>query len=79
MLFVSAKVGHLGLLPQGKPEKNRRVLRMVRAMDNEGFGNCSNYYACEAVCPAGISASFIARMNREYNFASALETVGAPL
>jgi succinate dehydrogenase / fumarate reductase iron-sulfur subunit len=79
MLFVSAKVGHLGLLPQGKPEKNRRVLRMVRTMDNEGFGNCSNYYACEAVCPAGIPASFIARMNREYTFASALETVGAPL
>ena len=79
MLFVSAKVGHLGLLPQGKPEKNRRVLKMVRTMDNEGFGNCSNYYACEAVCPAGIPASFIARMNREYTFASALETIGAPL
>jgi succinate dehydrogenase / fumarate reductase iron-sulfur subunit len=79
MLFVSAKVGHLGLLPQGKPEKNRRVLKMVRTMDNEGFGNCSNYYACEAVCPAGIPASFIARMNREYTMASAMETVGAPL
>jgi succinate dehydrogenase / fumarate reductase iron-sulfur subunit len=79
MLFVSAKVAHLGLLPQGKPEKNRRVLRMVRQMDAEGFGNCSNYYACEAVCPAGISASFISRMNREYTFASAKETVGAPL
>lgn len=79
MLFVSAKAGHLGLLPQGKPEKNRRVLKMVRTMDNEGFGNCSNYYACEAVCPAGISASFIAKMNREYTFASALETIGAPL
>jgi len=79
MLFVSAKAGHLGLLPQGKPEKNRRVLKMVRTMDSEGFGNCSNYYACEAVCPAGIPASFIARMNREYTFASALETIGAPL
>lgn len=79
MLFVSAKVGHLGLLPQGKPEKNRRVLKMVRTMDNEGFGNCSNYYACEAVCPAGIPASFIARMNREYTMASAMETIGAPL
>lgn len=79
MLFVSAKVGHLGLLPQGKPEKNRRVLKMVRTMDNEGFGNCSNYYACEAVCPAGIPAAFIARMNREYTMASAMETVGAPL
>lgn len=79
MLFVSAKVGHLGMLPQGRPEKNRRVLKMVRTMDNEGFGNCSNYYACEAVCPAGIPASFIARMNREYTVASALETIGAPL
>ncbi len=79
MLFVSAKIGHLGLLPQGKPEKNRRVLKMVRTMDNEGFGNCSNYYACEAVCPAGIPAAFIARMNREYTMASAMETVGAPL
>lgn len=79
MLFVSAKVGHLGLLPQGKAEKNRRVLSMVRTMDSEGFGNCSNYYACEAVCPAGIPAAFIARMNREYTAASALESVGAPL
>jgi succinate dehydrogenase / fumarate reductase iron-sulfur subunit len=79
MLFVSAKIGHLGLLPQGKPEKNRRVLKMVRTMDNEGFGNCSNYYACEAVCPAGIPAAFIARMNREYTMASAMETIGAPL
>ncbi len=79
MLFVSAKVAHLGLLPQGKPENGRRVLKMVRAMDNEGFGNCSNYYACEAVCPAGIPASFIAKMNREYTFASAKEAIGAPL
>lgn len=79
MLFVSAKIGHLGLLPQGKPEKNRRALRMVRTMDDEGFGNCSNYYACEAVCPAGISAAFISRMNREYSLASAMESVGAPL
>jgi succinate dehydrogenase / fumarate reductase, iron-sulfur subunit len=79
MLFVSAKVGHLNLLPQGKPEKDRRVLKMVRTMDEEGFGNCSNYYACEAVCPAGISSSFIARMNREYSAASVKETVGAPI
>jgi len=77
MLFVSAKVVHLGSLPQGKPEKDRRVLGMVRQMDAEGFGNCSNYYACEAVCPAGIPAAFISRMNREYTFASAKEAVGA--
>lgn len=77
MLFVSAKVGHLGLLPQGQPERKRRVLRMVEAMDNEGFGNCTNFYECEAVCPAGIPATFIARMNREYAAASALKTLGA--
>ena len=79
MLFVSAKIGHLGTLPQGKAEKNRRALTMVRAMDQEGFGNCSNYYACEAVCPAGIPASFIARMNREYTLASAKEATGVTL
>ena len=76
MLFVSAKLGHLGLLPQGKPEKGRRLLRMVRKMDAEGFGNCSNYYSCEAVCPAGIPASFIARMNRDYTAAAATEAIG---
>lgn len=79
MLFVSAKTGHLGLMPQGKPEKNRRVLAMVKTMDNEGFGNCSNYYACEAVCPAGVSASFIAQMNRAYTIASTKESLGLPL
>lgn len=79
MLFVSAKVAHLGSLPQGKPEKDRRVLGMVRQMDAEGFGNCSNYYACEAVCPAGIPASFIAKMNREYTFASAKKAIGIPV
>ncbi len=77
MLFVSAKVEHLGLLPQGKPEKHRRVRGMVRQMDAEGFGNCSNYYECEAVCPADIPASFIAKMNRDYTAASLLESVGA--
>ena len=76
MLFVSAKVAHLGLLPQGKPENDRRVLNMVRQMDKEGFGNCSNYYACEAVCPAGIPASFIARLNRSYSVASIKESIG---
>ena len=76
MLFVSAKVTHLGLLPQGKPEADRRVLGMVRQMDKEGFGNCSNYYACEAVCPAGVPAAFIGRMNREFTAASIKEMVG---
>ena len=76
MLFVSAKVVHLGSLPQGKPEKDRRVLGMVRQMDEEGFGNCSNYYACEAVCPAGIPAAFIAKMNRDYTIASVKEALG---
>ncbi len=66
MLFVAAKVSQLNLLPQGKPEKDRRALRMVAAMDDEGFGNCSNTYACEAACPKGISVNFIARMNRDY-------------
>ena len=79
MLFVSAKVGHLGLLPQGKPESGSRVLKMVRKMDDEGFGNCSNYYACEAVCPAAIPAAFIARMNREYSAASVREAIGTPV
>lgn len=66
MLFVSAKVSHLGLLPQGNTEKSRRVQNMVAQMDHEGFGNCSNYYECEAACPKEISVSFIARMNRDY-------------
>lgn len=79
MLFVSAKVSHLGLLPQGVPEKNRRALKMVRSMDEEGFGNCSNYYACEAVCPAGVSAAFIAQMNRDYTAAAVRESLGAAL
>jgi succinate dehydrogenase / fumarate reductase iron-sulfur subunit len=66
MLFVAAKVSHLGLLPQGQPERQRRVLNMVEQMDQEGFGNCTNYYECEAACPKGISVDFIARMNRDY-------------
>jgi succinate dehydrogenase / fumarate reductase iron-sulfur subunit len=66
MLFTAAKVSHLSLLPQGNPERGRRVLKMVRVMDAEGFGNCTNTYECEAVCPAEISASFIAKLNREY-------------
>jgi succinate dehydrogenase / fumarate reductase, iron-sulfur subunit len=66
MLFVGAKVSHLGLLPQGKAERHRRVLNMVKAMDEAGFGNCTNTGSCEAVCPKEISLDFIARMNREY-------------
>lgn len=66
MLFVSAKVSHLALLPQGKVEAKDRVLKMVEKMDEEGFGNCSNTGACEVECPKGISLENIARMNREY-------------
>jgi succinate dehydrogenase / fumarate reductase iron-sulfur subunit len=66
MLFVSAKVSHLALLPQGQPERARRALDMVRKMDELGFGNCSNERECEAACPKGISIRNIARMNREF-------------
>jgi succinate dehydrogenase / fumarate reductase iron-sulfur subunit len=70
MLFTAAKVSHLGHLPQGQPERDKRVLAMVRQMDAEGFGNCTNQYECEAACPKEISVDHIARMNRD--FASAL-------
>jgi succinate dehydrogenase / fumarate reductase iron-sulfur subunit len=76
MLFTSAKVSHLAFLPQGHPERTTRALRMVRAMDAEGFGNCSNTYECEAVCPAEISASFIAKLNREFTRAVAVQKGG---
>ncbi|MEO1253499.1 MAG: succinate dehydrogenase/fumarate reductase iron-sulfur subunit [Bacteroidota bacterium] len=66
MLFVSAKVSQLALLPQGKVEAKERVQKMVNQMDEEGFGNCSNTGACEVECPKGISLENIARMNREY-------------
>jgi succinate dehydrogenase / fumarate reductase, iron-sulfur subunit len=66
MLFVAAKVSHLGLLPQGQPERYRRAIRMVTQMDKEGFGACTVTGSCEAVCPKGISLNFIARMNRDY-------------
>jgi succinate dehydrogenase iron-sulfur subunit len=66
MLFVSAKVSQLALLPQGHAERNGRVERMVAQMDAEGFGNCTNTFACEAECPKEISVSHIARMNREF-------------
>ena len=70
MLFVGAKVSQYALLPQGKVEATNRVLNMVRQMDEEGFGNCTNTGACEIECPKGISLENIARMNREYLKAS---------
>lgn len=70
MLFLSAKVSHLALLPQGEPERNSRVLNMVAQMDKEGFGSCTNTGACEATCPKEISISYIAKLNQEYLTAS---------
>ncbi|MGL4599418.1 MAG: succinate dehydrogenase/fumarate reductase iron-sulfur subunit [Bacteroidia bacterium] len=70
MLFVSAKVSQLALLPQGQPERMDRVLNMVKQMDEEGFGNCTNTGSCEAECPKEISLDNIARLNREYLFAT---------
>jgi succinate dehydrogenase / fumarate reductase iron-sulfur subunit len=66
MLFTGAKVSHLGLMPQGQPERWERARRMVAQMDAEGFGTCTNHYECEAACPKEISVEFIARMNRDY-------------
>jgi succinate dehydrogenase / fumarate reductase iron-sulfur subunit len=66
MLFVSAKVSQYALLPQGQPERTERVQAMVAQMDREGFGGCTNTNECEAACPAGISVSNIARLNREF-------------
>ena len=71
MLFVGAKVSQYALLPQGKVEAKERVVNMVRQMDEEGFGNCTNTGACEIECPKGISLENIARMNREFLFAAA--------
>ena len=69
MLFTAAKVAHLGRLPQGQPEREQRVLAMVKQMDSEGFGNCSNTSACEASCPKEITLEKIAFMNRDYGAA----------
>ena len=66
MLFTAAKVSHLGLLPQGQPERWERARRMVERMDAEGFGSCTNHGECEAACPKGISVLFIARMNLDF-------------
>ena len=70
MLFVAAKVSQLGLLPQGQPERDSRVLAMVNTMDALGFGSCTNQYECSAACPKTISHDFIARLNRDYLKAS---------
>jgi len=69
-LFTGAKISHLGLLPQGQPERKSRALRMVSQMLREGFGNCTNIGECEAVCPKGISLENIARMNHDFLAAS---------
>jgi succinate dehydrogenase / fumarate reductase iron-sulfur subunit len=71
MLFVSAKISHLSLLPQGQVERESRALAMIQQMDAEGFGNCTVTGSCEAVCPKEIKLEFIARMNREFGFALA--------
>ena len=76
MLFTAAKSSQLNSLPQGKPEKDRRVLGMVAAMDEAGFGNCTNYGECQAVCPKGITLDFIAQMNRDYAVASVKKLFG---
>jgi succinate dehydrogenase / fumarate reductase iron-sulfur subunit len=77
MLFTSAKMGQLNMLPQGRPEKDRRALRMVQTMDEAGFGNCTNIGECEAACPKGISLDFIAMMNRDHAVASVKQFFGA--
>ncbi len=73
MLFLSAKVSHLALLPQGEPERKSRVLKMVETMDKEGFGSCTFTEACEAVCPKEISVTNISRLNKEYIVAGLTE------
>ncbi len=82
-LFVAAKIAHLGLLPQGQPERSKRVLKMVSQMDIEAFGNCTNIGECQDACPKLISIDVIARMNRDFLRASLIgdeesaESVGA--
>ena len=78
-LFTSAKVSHLNMLPQGQPERYDRALAMVEAMEQEGFGYCSNFAECEAVCPKEISIDFIARMNRDYLKARAKGEMKVPM
>jgi succinate dehydrogenase / fumarate reductase iron-sulfur subunit len=76
MLFTAAKAAHLNLVPQGAIEKNKRTLAMVLAMDEAGFGNCSNHGECEAVCPKGISLGMIAKLNRDYARAAVKHILG---
>ncbi len=76
MLFTSAKVNHLALLPQGQAERSARVVKMVDTMQNEGFGACSNHYECESACPKSISVQFIANMNKEYFKAKMFKSTG---
>ncbi len=76
MLFVAAKVHHLNSLPQGQPEAETRTLAMVRQMDAEGFGNCTNQYECAAVCPKSISEDYIRNLNRDYRRAATAEFLG---
>jgi succinate dehydrogenase / fumarate reductase iron-sulfur subunit len=76
MLFTSAKMSQLNMLPQGRPEKDRRSIKMVEAMDAAGFGNCTNIGECEAACPKGISLDFIAMMNRDHAVASGKRLLG---
>jgi succinate dehydrogenase / fumarate reductase iron-sulfur subunit len=66
MLFTSAKVAHLGYLPQGQPERYRRAVEMVEKHDDEAFGHCTNHGACETACPKEISVDYIARLNRDF-------------
>jgi succinate dehydrogenase / fumarate reductase iron-sulfur subunit len=73
MLFVSAKISHLSLLPQGSPERTTRAIQMIAQMDKEGFGSCTNTQACESVCPKEISMTNIAKLNSEYILASLRE------
>jgi succinate dehydrogenase / fumarate reductase, iron-sulfur subunit len=77
MLFVSAKATHLNTLPQGQPERDKRVLGMVRAMDEAGFGNCTNQYECAAACPKEIPEDFISSLNKDYAKAAVKEALGA--
>lgn len=78
-LFVAAKVAHLGLLPQGQPERQTRVQAMVAQMEGEGFGHCTNHNECEAVCPKQIPVTFIARLNRDFLRAMATAQKPVPL
>jgi succinate dehydrogenase / fumarate reductase iron-sulfur subunit len=78
MLFVGAKLKHLGILPQGQPERFKRIISMLEAMQNEGFGHCTNEYECEAVCPKEISVEHIGFLNRDFIRAVVKNPLPAP-